>query len=438
MKFNSFKLRILTWFASLVTVILFIFSFFLYHLLNLNINSKIQHNLFKTAKIVENEIEINQTNIFKDKRLANYKIIIYKNKRLIFKKGNINFKKLMNKINNRQFAIFENGDFINAVYILNNSNKSLKIIIYKKNINDKIENIVHIMFISELMLLFLLIFIGNFLIDKTLWTIKSITKTAKNISIDNFSSTIPLPKYEDETRELVLAFNEMIFRLKEGTKKIERFNSNVSHELKTPLTVIKGEIEIATLKTRDIKYYQNLLKKIETQTTQIQTIIENLLLLTKYTKENIKQTFKMCSFDSILLNVVESFDSQIKEKNIKLHIKKLENININANETLINTIFSNLIDNAIKYTPNGKNIYISLFTKNKKIYFIIKDEGIGIPKEKIDKITDRFYRVDESRNKSIKGFGLGLSIVKNYIELHNGTLKIKSKENIGTEIKISL
>ncbi|SFV52391.1 Phosphate regulon sensor protein PhoR (SphS) [hydrothermal vent metagenome] len=95
----------------------------------------------------------------------------------------------------------------------------------------------------------------------------------------------------------------------------------------------------------------------------------------------------------------------------------------------------NIIDNAIKYTPQNRNIYISLF-KVDKIYFIVKDEGIGIPQNKLNKITNRFYRVDESRNRKIKGFGLGLSIVKNSVDLHNAKMDIASQLNIGTIVKI--
>ena len=128
----------------------------------------------------------------------------------------------------------------------------------------------------------------------------------------------------------------------------------------------------------------------------------------------------------------------LKLKNIELHIEKLDSIILEANQILISSIFSNIIDNAIKYTLNNKNIYISLYKEDDKIYFVVKDEGIGISKANLSKITNRFYRVDESRNKTIKGFGLGLSIVKNSIQLHNGSLNITSLKNIGTIVKIRL
>ncbi|MFK5880868.1 MAG: histidine kinase dimerization/phospho-acceptor domain-containing protein, partial [Sulfurospirillum sp.] len=368
MKFNSLKIRILSWFASLVTIILLIFSLFLYHSLNTSINLKIKHNLSNIAQTLQNKIkkEKNLSNTLKQTEFSPYDIAIYKNTKLIAKKGDVNFQRLSKQVEGREFLTIENGKFIDAVYTLNLPKSDEKIFVYRKNIDDKIEDIVTTMFFLEPTLLILLIFLGNTLMNKILFTIKSITKTAKNVSVDHFSSTIPLPKYDDETRELVIAFNDMVHRLKEETEKIERFNSDVSHELKTPLTVIKGEIEIASLKNRDVSYYQNILKTIDTEASQIQFIMENLLLLTRYTKDNIEQTYRFCYLDSLLLNIIGKFNTNLKAKDLHLQILKIENIQLKANEILINTIFSNLIDNAIKYTQNGKNIYISLFTKDKK------------------------------------------------------------------------
>jgi signal transduction histidine kinase len=229
----------------------------------------------------------------------------------------------------------------------------------------------------------------------------------------------------------------MIKRLKREVEHLEQFNSDVSHELKTPLTVIKGEIEITLNKIRDEKYYINSLKTIEHESQQIQEIVDNLLMLTKYTKENIKQTFQETSLDSILLETIDKYNMQLKQKNIKLDLEKFESIIKDVNPLLITTIFSNLIDNAIKYSLPNTHIKISLY-KDEKIHFTIKDEGIGIEKKQLLKVMDRFYRVDESRNKKIKGFGLGLSIVKNSAKLHNATIKIDSKKGIGTEIEVIL
>jgi len=141
--------------------------------------------------------------------------------------------------------------------------------------------------------------------------------------------------------------------------------------------------------------------------------------------------------DEILLSSIEKFTLYLKEKNIKINIKKLENIEYFGNQNLLSHLFSNLIDNAIKYSNQNSTITIKLYKKN-KVYFYIKDEGIGIPKDKIKYITKQFFRVEESRNKSIKGFGLGLSIVENAVFLHNGKLLISSTPNKGTKVLVIL
>jgi signal transduction histidine kinase len=243
---------------------------------------------------------------------------------------------------------------------------------------------------------------------------------------------------EDELQELAQTFNLMIDRLQEGVNRLDRFNNDVSHELRTPLTVINTQIELAQKKDRDIDYYKDSLHKISQESNKIKKIVENLLLLSRYSKENIEATFELCDLNSILMDSVEKFHDFIAKKRLVVEFKRFEKAQNRVNPSLIAVLFSNVIENAIKYTPEDKKIFISLFEEDHKVYFIVQDEGIGIPEESLDKVTDRFYRVDESRNKKIKGFGLGLSLVKSIVELHSGSLSIKSKISEGTTILIQL
>ena len=327
----------------------------------------------------------------------------------------------------------KDDDYIDALYIAQQGKN--KILVYRKNIDNKIENFQDTLLWLIPILLLVFIFLASKLIDKILLPINKLRNATKNITITKFTQEINLPKEDDEIRDLVLSFNAMIKRIKDGVERLDRFNSDVSHELKTPLTVIQGEIEIVLRKLREPKEYEKSLQTIQKQSKQIDLIVKQLLLLTKYSKENIQDTFEECSLDSILMNTIDKFQLKLKEKNIKLHIDKLEPINMNANCTLIDSIFVNLIDNAIKYTSQNKNITISLY-QDDKIHFVIVDEGIGIKNEHLSKITQRFYRVDSARNKKTEGFGLGLSIVQNSIWLHDGNLEIISEKDIGTTFKV--
>ncbi len=445
MKFRSIKTKVLFYFGGITILILILFNLALYHFLEQNTKLSIQNNLYHKAVNINNQILLNSTEkkFLNGKKLESFDMAIIKEGKIIQRKGATNFNSLIKFIDDKKsFFIFNREDTLDGLYILRIKDPfDGAILFYEKDLSSKIakklKEIKDILFVLEPILFILLLFMVSKVTDKILQSINRITTTANQIYVTDFSSEIAQPKYDDEIKDLVDSFNQMIKRLKGGVEVLEQFNSDVSHELKTPLTVIKGEIELTLNKKRDENYYINTLQVINSETEQIQSIVDNLLLLTKYTKENIKQTFQEVSIDSILLIVIEKFNIQLKSKNIKLDIKRFESIVSPVNKILITTIFSNLIDNAIKYSLDNTNIKVSLF-KKKKIHFIIEDEGIGISKDNLEKVQDRFYRVDESRNKKIKGFGLGLSIVKNSISLHNGSLKISSKKGIGTRIEVIL
>jgi len=422
------KNRVLFSFGAISSILLIIFSLSFNYFLNKSINNNIKTKL----KYIANDTISTNINIHN-----NIGIAIYKNKKIINQNSKFDLKDTAHYLNSSQkfFIIqhIEDDDYIDALYIKDKQN--YKILVFKKNIDNKIENFQDILLFLVPILLLVLLFLASRMIDKVLLPIQELTKATQNISISDFSKNIPLPKENDEIKELVISFNQMIDRLREGVDRLDRFNSDVSHELKTPLTVIKGEIEITLRRAREPQVYQESMRTILNQSQQIQNIVEQLLILTKYSKDTIKESFQICSLDSILLTVIDKFEGQLKEKNLSLIIEKIESISINANSLLINSIFSNLLDNAIKYTPTHKNITISLY-RDKSIYFTIKDEGVGISPEQLSKVTDRFYRVDVSRNKEIKGFGLGLSIVKNGVELHGGELIISSIKNEGLMVQV--
>ncbi|MDC0932862.1 HAMP domain-containing sensor histidine kinase [Arcobacteraceae bacterium] len=426
-------------------MILVLFNSALYYILEQNTKLSIQNNLYHKAVSINNKILLNnnEKNFFKNDEVESFDMAIVKEGKIIHKKGKTQFRSLVRFIDDKKsFFIFSKNKNLDGLYILRIT-KPFKgaILFYEKDLNSKIaiklKEIKDILFILEPILFLLLMFMVSKVTDKILQSINKITTTANQIYVTDFSTEIPPPKYDDEIKDLVDSFNLMIKRLKNGVQLLEQFNSDVSHELKTPLTVIKGEIELALNKKRDVAYYEKTLKVVSSESDQIQSIVDNLLLLTKYNQDNIKNTFREVNIDSLLLTVVEKFNSQLKARCITLNIKEFESISMSANTILITSVFSNLIDNAIKYSLNNTNINIYL-CKKEKIHFIIEDEGIGIAKEDLKKVQDRFYRVDESRNKKIKGFGLGLSIVKNSISLHQGSMEITSKENVGTRIEVML
>ncbi len=427
LQFSSLKTRVLLWFGTVAFVVLSLFSLSFNYFLNNSINNNIKSKLQFIAHKYEDHIQT-----------RNVGIALISNGKIQKQNNVFNLKNYKYYLHQKQnFFIItheEDDDFIDALYIAQQGKN--KILVYRKNIDNKIENFQDTLLWLIPILLFVFIVLASKMIDKILLPINKLREATKDITITKFTQEIDLPKEDDEIRDLVVSFNAMIVRIKDGVERLDRFNSDVSHELKTPLTVIQGEIELALRKLREPQEYEKSLQTIQKQSRQIELIVKQLLLLTKYSKENIQDTFEECSLDSILMNTVDKFHLKLEEKNIKLHIEKLEPANMNANCTLIESIFVNLMDNAIKYTPQNKNITIFLYQDN-KIHFIITDEGVGIENEHLSKITQRFYRVDSARSKKIEGFGLGLSIVQNSINLHEGSLKIDSHLNKGTTVSVS-
>jgi len=419
---------VLVWFGTIAFMVLVLFAFSFNYFLEKSIDNNIRSKLELIAHKYTDNIATQNTGI-----------AIIKDGKIKIKNSDFtleNFQYYLDKKEN--FFILDhpqNDDYINALYIESMGKK--KIMVFQKNLDNKIDNFQDILFFLVPLLLVVFIFLASKLLDKILFPINKLINATKDISVTKFTKSIAVPRENDEIKELVVSFNAMIDRLQKGIERLDRFNSDVSHELKTPLTVIQGEIELALRKTRKPTQYQNTLRTIATQSKQIELIVKQLLLLTKYTKENIKESFEECSLDSLLLGVVDKFQMQLSEKNLHLEIQKIEPVVMQANPVLIESMFSNIIDNAIKYTPKDKKISL-WFYQDSKIHFVVKDEGIGIDKEHLCKITQRFYRVDSARNKKIDGFGLGLSIVKNSVLMHEGRLDIRSSETDGTTITILL
>ena len=231
---------------------------------------------------------------------------------------------------------------------------------------------------------------------------------------------------------------ETHLKLLSSLSHIKRFSSNVSHELKTPLTVMKGEMEVALQHERSILEYQHILRSSLEEIDALQSIVQNLLMLSYLEKEALKSTFQKQSLDDIALKVIDEKMVQASHKNITFQIEDLETLTVFGDEGLLKTVLSNLIDNAIKYAPTHSHIFLSLKKEGENALLYVEDEGSGIAEENLALVYDRFYRVDDSRSKHIKGFGLGLSIVKQIVHLHNGKITLANRPEKGLKASISL
>lgn len=238
-----------------------------------------------------------------------------------------------------------------------------------------------------------------------------------------------------DTNEIISIFHD-ITEIKEIERIKRDFTINISHELKTPLTAIKGYIE--TIEEEEEIKNKRYIEIIKNHVDRLINILERVIYISELEGREISLDLKEVKIEEIIRNVIPLFERLIKDKSIKIELNFEKDLpSLRVDPVKMEQVFINLIDNSIKYTEKGK-IKISVFKKNNNIIIEVEDTGIGIPEEHIPRIFERFYVVDKARDKKKGGAGLGLSIVKHIVLLHNGEIDVESEVGRGTKFIIKL
>mgnify|MGYP001563031442 FL=1 len=217
------------------------------------------------------------------------------------------------------------------------------------------------------------------------------------------------------------------------------FVANVSHELKTPLTSIKGFVEtLLEGALEDKENNRHFLKIIQEHGERLNKLVDDLLSLSHLESKEILLEKDIFNLRQQVEKVIMGFKEQLKKRNVDIKNEIPANISINADKDKIEGVFTNLIDNAIKFNKENGSIKISSQQEGDKIKIIVEDSGVGIPEKDIPRIFERFYRVDKARSRELGGTGLGLSIVKHIIELHKGSVGVESVEGLGSKFWFTL
>jgi signal transduction histidine kinase len=244
----------------------------------------------------------------------------------------------------------------------------------------------------------------------------------------------------DRTREL----NAAVGRLDTAFQLMRRFNADASHELRTPLTVIRGEAEVALRAARSSEEYQTSLRSIQDETERMSRIIEQLLLLARADSGELRLERRSLALDDVVREVAHRAEVLAVERQIRLRTDTLEPTLLEGDEDRLHQLTLNLIDNAIKYTPVGGEVRVSLHHEaanggpSGTAVLEIEDTGIGISASDLPHIFDRFYRVDKARSRSHGGSGLGLAICRWIVEAHNGTIGVRSSPGKGSRFTVRL
>jgi signal transduction histidine kinase len=276
-----------------------------------------------------------------------------------------------------------------------------------------------------------------FTLGRALEPLKVIVETADQINrADDLSRRIPLHGYEeDEIGSLIKSFNQTLERLEALFKSQQRFLADVSHELRTPLTVIKGNVD---LMRRMKQFDAESLTSIDQEAGRLTRLVGGLLMLAQAESGNLPLSFRPVELDLLVTEVFQEMHI-ISGGKVHVHLTEIDQILVNGDRDRLKQVLINLIANAIQYTPQNGDIYMSLSRVGDQARIICRDTGPGIPAEDLPHIFERFYRAEKSRTRGQStGFGLGLSITKWIVERHNGRIEVNSKDEQGTTFVIWL
>ncbi|MDD5217245.1 MAG: ATP-binding protein [Candidatus Omnitrophica bacterium] len=487
--FRSAKFRITLWYACILTVILLSFSFFMYsefaralyrdsdetlvtevQSLAVSLEEYFEKALRKSdleqlaelslnsstypPEIRQKLVEVIEQWERKTQRLGRSTLIL----RLVgidhsVILGNLKSweRKILFPAYERDAGFMENGESFQTIhfeqrpirlfyYLLRYRSRPLFIIQCGKSLHElegSLRQLVFIIVISIPFAVLLACLAGWFLAKRSFRSVDHMIGKARKITAAYLKERLPRTHAGDELDRLAETLNEMMNRLETSTNTIKEFSSDVSHELKTPLAIIRGEIDLALRKTRSSESLTETLRVIGGEVDELIRLVDDLILLVRSDAKQLHLEMVGVSLNEILKQVQQRFDDRARAKHIALTMILDRECTIQGDALYLKRLFSNLVDNAIKFTNAGGNVLIHLnSTPASKAVIDIADDGIGIEIEMQEKVFSRFYRTDQARSE--EGAGLGLNIAKAICEAHHGHIRIQSQPGSGTSVSVEL
>jgi heavy metal sensor kinase len=279
---------------------------------------------------------------------------------------------------------------------------------------------------------------GWSLVSRALRPVDEITRTALELESRNLDRRIVPSRPDDEIGRLAGAFNEMIARLDQSFRQIQQFSADASHELKTPLTAIRGEAEVALLGDLTQAEYRRALRSIVEEVERVSAVVENLLTLARADADQVRLRRERVALHELLMTAYEQMERVARAKGVTLDLEEIDDLTVEGDPLWLQQLVTNLVNNAVKYTPAGGEVRLSLVREGTLSGLRVTDTGIGIPEEHQPHVFDRFYRVDPGRSRDSGGSGLGLSIARWIAEAHGGTISLRSQVGHGSTFTVHL
>ncbi len=312
---------------------------------------------------------------------------------------------------------------------------SYGLLYYMDNDVDFLKEINKVITSIGIVMVLITIFIAILISNNISKPVEVVSNMANLIGDGDYDNKIDYDSNIVEIDVLIKSINNLSAKLEEQENLRKRLTTDISHELRTPLTSIQTHLEamIDGIWEPDTER----LNSVNEEVIRLTNLVNQLQNLAKFDSEKSKLNLAKVNVKNLIMNVVYNNQGKALEKNINIECD-LESIDSYLDKDKISQVIVNLLSNAIRYTNNGGKIFISSYKENNNLKIQFKDNGIGIPKENIKYIFERFYRVDESRSKNTGGIGVGLTIVKSIIDLHQGTIEVRSELNKGSEFIVIL
>ena len=314
----------------------------------------------------------------------------------------------------------------------------LEVGLSSENAHDTLKSLVIIMGITYIITVVTASLGGVFLAGRALSPIDKLTRIARHISAEDLGQRINLQLPNDEVGRLATTFNDMIARLDDAFRRQQQFMADASHEIRTPLTIMKGQIDVALQRERDPVTYQQVLQAVNEQVDRLIRLAGGLLTLTRADIGQIPLKLEYFKLANAVTGAVEQATPMASLRGVNLRLISSNDVTLQADEDLLLQLLLNLIDNAINYTPSGGEVTVGWGLEGNQIKLWVQDTGIGISKEHIHHIFNRFYRVDKARSQSSSSTGLGLAISKWIVEAHCGSISVESTEGKGSTFTVTI
>lgn len=305
-------------------------------------------------------------------------------------------------------------------------------------IRDSIEILEHRGNLLLLAIIILVLVLGYLLSRSLVKPFTRVSKAIEELTDGYLDEEISVPDYS-ETQMLSSVFNKMLKRMKVLDDSRQEFVANVSHELKTPMTSIKVLADsLVGQEDVPVELYKEFMQDIAVEIDRENKIITDLLALVKMDKKASDLNIEKVNINELMESILKRLKPIADKKKVELVLETYRPIVAEVDEVKLSLALSNLVENGIKYNVEDGWVHVTLNADHKYFYVTVADSGVGIPKDSIDKIFERFYRVDKSHSREIGGTGLGLAITRNAIAMHRGAVKVKSEEQKGTTFSVRI